>query len=176
MRLKIFYYDHPILRTHCKPIARINDEIRQLANDMIETMYASDGVGLAAPQVGYAVRLFVLRDYEETEEGQWIFSQPKVYINPKLTDPGLRKLKDIEGCLSIPGLRLEVERPDKITVTALNLEGEWFTEEVGGYNARIRMHENDHLNGVLFIDRASKSIRQQAESILRECKRKYPHN
>lgn len=170
MQLKIYHYDHPILRTPCQPIEIITEEIRQLAHDMIETMYAADGVGLAAPQVGYAVRLFVLREYRENEEGHWFLSEPFVYINPVLTDYGKNKLTDTEGCLSIPGLRLPVARPDHITISAMNLEGKLFTETVEGYNARIRMHENDHLNGVLFIDRLSKKERQEIEPFLKKLK------
>lgn len=171
MPLQLYYYDHPVLRKRCARIETITDEIRKLAHDMIETMYAKDGVGLAAPQVGKSVRLFVLREYIEDEEGNASLSEPKVYINPELTQPSSEQLIDTEGCLSIPGLRLEVARPASIVVTAQDLDGKTFTEEVSGYNARIRMHENDHLNGVLFIDRVSKDVRQEIAPFLQECKR-----
>lgn len=173
MLLQLYYYDHPVLRKRCARIESITDEIRKLAHDMVETMYEKDGVGLAAPQVGHSVRLFVMREYLEDEEGNSLFSEPKVYINPELTKPSSRQLIDTEGCLSIPGLRLKVARPASIVVTAQDLEGNTFTEEVSGYNARIRMHENDHLNGVLFIDRVSKEARQEIAPFLQECKQKF---
>lgn len=171
MLLKIYLYGHPILRKRCAPISKITDEIRKLASDMIETMDKNNGIGLAAPQVGYPIRLFVLRNYIFTDDGGWTLSEPKVYINPKLSSPGEETVTDIEGCLSIPGLRLPVERPNKITVEAWDLEGNPFIEELEGYNARVRMHENDHINGVLFIDRIDTKTRKKIEPLLREIKK-----
>jgi peptide deformylase len=171
--LRIYYYGHPVLRKHCQPIAAITEEIRKLAADMIETMDKNDGIGLAAPQVGYPIRMFVLRNYELTKEGQWTVSAPRVYINPKLSLPGEKILTDTEGCLSLPALRLQVQRPDRITVEALDLEGNLFVEEVEGYNARVRMHENDHINGVLFVDRVDPAMRKKIAPALKEIERKY---
>jgi peptide deformylase len=173
MELKLYYYGHPILRKRCEPITEITEEIRKLAKDMIETMDKNDGAGLAAPQVGRAIRMFVLRSYIISEEGRWSQSEPKVYINPKLTSPGAHMLIEAEGCLSVPGLRVDVWRPDKITVEAMDLEGNVFIEELEGYNARLRMHENDHLNGVLHIDRISERDRHNIDSALRQIKKKY---
>ncbi|MBX3719232.1 MAG: peptide deformylase [Parachlamydiales bacterium] len=173
MILNIQQYGNPILRKQCKPIEEITDEVRKLVADMIDTMDKGNGCGLAAPQVGYALRLFVLRDYIVHEDGHWTLSDPKVYINPKLTNPGACILTDVEGCLSLPGLRLDIDRPDRITVEALDIDGKPFTEEVEGYNARIRMHENDHINGVLFIDRVDEKTRHKIDPLLREMKKKY---
>ena len=173
MLLKIYYYGHPVLRKRCEPIVEITEEIRQLASDMIETMDKNDGIGLAAPQVGHSIRMFVLRNYLETEDGKWTMSEPKVFINPKLSAPSDELIVDTEGCLSLPGLRLEVDRPEKITVEAMDLEGNLFTEEVEGYNARVRMHENDHINGVLFIDRIDASSRKKIDAVLKQIKKKY---
>ncbi|MBS0652213.1 MAG: peptide deformylase [Verrucomicrobia bacterium] len=173
MLLKIQQYGNPVLRKRCKPIDEITDEIRKLAKDMIETMDKGNGCGLAAPQVGHAVRMFVLRDYIMHDDGHWTLSDAKVYINPKLTHPGTHLLTDVEGCLSLPGLRLDIDRPDRITVEALDIDGKPFTEEVEGYNARIRMHENDHINGVLFIDRVDEKTRHKIDPLLREMKKKY---
>jgi peptide deformylase len=171
MRLHICYYNHPVLRKHCAPIVEITDEIRQLAAAMIELMDKSDGIGLAAPQVGHPIRLFVCRNYIFGEDKTWTLSEPKVYINPKLSSPSDRLLVDTEGCLSFPKLRLEVERPDRIVVEAMDIHGNLFREEVEGYNARVRMHENDHLNGVLFIDRIDANTRKKIDPLLREIKR-----
>lgn len=173
MLLKIYYYGHPILRKRCEPVAEITDEIRQLAKDMIETMDKYDGVGLAAPQVGRPIRMFVLRNYVFTEEGHWRLSEPRVYINPKLTNPGEHFLTDTEGCLSLPGLVLHISRPDKITIEATDLDGNVFVEHLEGYNARVRMHENDHINGVLFMDRIDANYRNRIDPQLREIKKKY---
>lgn len=173
MLLKICYYGNPVLRKRCAPVTKITDAIRQLASDMIETMDKSDGVGLAAPQVGQPIRMFVLRNYITQDDGTWTLSDPKVYINPKISSPSLNQLSDIEGCLSLPGLRLQVLRPDKIMLEAMDLEGNLFVEEVEGYNARVRMHENDHINGVLFIDRVDAGARKKIDLILKEMKKKY---
>ena len=172
MLLKIYYYDHPVLRKRCHPIKEITPEIRRLAMDMIETMDKYDGAGLAAPQVGHSIRLFVLREYLFTEDDRWTLSPPKVYINPKLHSPEGPLISDNEGCLSFPGLRFHVTRPDEITVEATDLDGNLFVEHLEGYNARLRMHENDHINGVLFIDRLGTRERKKIEPILRSIKAK----
>jgi peptide deformylase len=173
MQLKLHYYGDPLLRKRCEPVTEITDEIRELVKGMIEMMVKYNGIGIAAPQVGYPLRLFVCCDYIEDEEGKMTIGKPRVYINPKLTLPGEYLLSEVEGCLSIPGIRLEVDRPDKIVVEAQDLDGNHFIEEIHGYNARVRMHENDHINGVLFIDRADASLRKKIEPALKEIKKKY---
>src|SRR5690349_13377980 len=130
MLLKIIYYGHPVLRKHCAFIEEITEEIRKLAQDMIETMDKNNGIDLAAPQVGYPIRLFVCRSYIFERDGSWKLSEPKVYINPKLSSPGKRQLIDTEGCLSFPALRLEIDRPDSIVIEALDIEGQPFREEL----------------------------------------------
>ncbi len=173
MLLQIRYYGDKILRTRAAPVEKITDEIRELVANMIETMDAAKGVGLAAPQVGHSLRIFVLRNYIETPEGDLSFSDPIVYINPVLSNPSLKKVSDTEGCLSIPGIREEVDRPLKIRVEAMGIDGVPFAEEIEGYNARVRMHENDHLNGVLFIDRISLRARKKIEQYLKEIQKKH---
>lgn len=173
MSLPIRYYGDKILRTRCEPVKEITDEIKTLVQKMIETMDESKGIGLAAPQVGYPLRIFVLRNYIESAEGDLSFSEPLVYINPVISNPSVKKVSDTEGCLSIPGIREEVERPLKIRIEAMTLEGVPFAEEVEGYNARVRMHENDHLNGVLFIDRLNLRKRKKLEPVLKEIQKKY---
>jgi peptide deformylase len=173
MKLPILYYGHPTLRLKCAPVEEITDDIKQLVADMIETMDACDGVGIAAPQVGRAIRLFVLRNYIEADDGSFTMSDPIVYINPKLSNPSDEVDEDIEGCLSLPGLRLSVNRPLKIFVEATDLNGNVFQEEIEGYNARVRMHENDHINGVLFIDRVDQATKKKIEPILKDIKKKF---
>jgi peptide deformylase len=173
MLLQIRYYGDKILRVKCKPVEKITDEIRILVANMIETMDAAKGAGLAAPQVGHDLRIFVLRNYIEMPEGDLSLSDPMVYINPILSNPSHEKDSDTEGCLSIPGLRAEVDRPLKIRVEAMGIDGVPFIEEVEGYNARVRMHENDHLNGVLYIDRLNLRARKKLEPALKEIQKKY---
>lgn len=173
MILPLVYYGSKLLRTKCAPILEITDEIKKLASDMVETMDVSRGIGLAAPQVGHLVRLFVLRNYIEVSEEELTLSDPLVYINPKLIAHTPQKILDSEGCLSIPGIRGEVERPLKITIEAMDLEGRVFVEELEGYNARVRLHELDHLNGVLFIDRMALRPRKKMEPFLKELEKKH---
>lgn len=174
MILPLRYYGDKILRVKCTAVEKITDEIRDLVSNMIETMDASKGLGIAAPQVGHPIRLFVVRNYIELPDGDLGLSEPFVYINPVISNPSAKKVSDTEGCLSIPGIREEVERPLTIQIEAMNLEGEIFVEELEGYNARSRMHENDHLNGVLFTDRLNLRKRKKIDSILRAIKKKYP--
>ncbi len=173
MLLPLVYYGDRQLRASSQPILEITPEIRALVENMIETMDARHGIGLAAPQVGYLLRLFVLRNYIENAEGDLSVSEPRVYINPKLSQPSSETEIASEGCLSIPGIRGDVERPLSILVEATDLEGNRFEERVVGYNARVRMHENDHLNGVLFIDRMDPDSRRKLEPLLKQIIREH---
>lgn len=173
MQATLRYYGDPILRKTCKPITVITNAIRQLAQSMIAIMDEHDGVGLAAPQVGHDVRLFVLRNYIDLENDKWKLSEPRVYINPKLSFPRKNQVEEEEGCLSIPKLFCRVTRADFVVIKALDLNGNSFTEKMDGYNARVRMHENDHLNGVLFIDHLDAKTRKEIKPLLREIKKKH---
>lgn len=173
MKLHLCYYGNPILRKKTAPVAEITDEIRQLVRDMEETMKAHNGIGLAACQVGHAVAVcIILAPHEDTEEG-WAKAPTRVFINPKLSDPSLETWTYNEGCLSIPKVRGLVTRPMSITVTAQNLDGTICTERLTGWPARICMHENDHLNGVLFIDRISDREQRLVEPLLKQIKKEF---
>ena len=151
---RLEYYGSPVLREKAKEITEITEDIRSLVQDMYETMIAHKGVGLAAPQIGKSLSLFVMCVEGETPDGELIFCDfPKVFINPALSSPSEHLVIAYEGCLSIPGLRGEVFRPDRVTVTAMNLDGQKFSETLEGFPARIVMHETDHLHGILYIDR-----------------------
>lgn len=173
MKLPLRYYGDPILRQKAQPVEAITEEIRQLCLDMIETMLAYNGIGLAAPQVGHLVRIFVSNVAYEDGEGEVHLGDPVVYINPVLVEPSDSLVERSEGCLSIPKLYAAVARPLKITVEAMDIEGKSFTKECYGYHARNIMHENDHLNGVLFIDRIKGKRRTLLEPELRRIKLQY---
>ncbi len=131
-----------ILLKRSKEVKKITDKVKTLANDMVETMYAANGVGLAAPQVGMLKRIFVV-DISETRD------DPHIFINPVIEDRKGEQI-GIEGCLSIPGKQGQVKRPEHIKVTALDIDGNEFVMEAEGFFARAICHENDHLNGVLY--------------------------
>lgn len=171
--LPLVYYGNPLLRKKSDVLEEITDEIRILADNMLETMDQNNGIGLAAPQIGRCVRLFILRNYVETPDGHIHLTQPQVYINPKLSSPSEETQLGEEGCLSVPGVHVDVERPLKITIEALDLDGKSFTEHLVGYKARVVMHENDHLNGVLHIDRTDPETRKLVEPELQAIKKKY---
>lgn len=132
-----------VLRKKCRVVEKIDDRLLTLIQDMIDTMYDYDGVGLAAPQVGILKRIFVIDVYDGFG--------PRVFINPEILETK-GKQDGEEGCLSVPGVSEEVVRPNYVKVKALNEKGEEFILEGEELLARAICHENDHLNGVLFID------------------------
>ncbi|MDA0811915.1 MAG: peptide deformylase, partial [Verrucomicrobia bacterium] len=160
----IVIYGNPVLRERCKPVTEITDEIRELVGDMLETMVAASGIGLAAPQVGIPIRLAVIDVAFDPEcvsffkvNGQdavmedWM---PLIFVNPELHLQGDRET-DTEGCLSFPEMRAEIRRPGEVKATLSIVDGETIVVETDGLLARALQHETDHLNGVLFIDRFS---------------------
>lgn len=171
---KVVYYGDPVLRKRCGEVKEVNDEIRVLIQDMIETMDAYHGVGLAAPQIAVSLRIFVLRNSIINEKGEYSLSKEAyAYINPKITPMTHEEDEFGERCLSLPGLTVRIWRPRKIKVEALDASGKSFEETLEDYNARVRMHENDHLNGVLIPDRADPKTRRLLEPSLRALKKKY---
>ncbi len=165
--LPLAYYGHPILRKVADPIAHMTDDVRKLVEEMIETMDACDGIGLAAPQVHHSVKIFIIRRPVEIEEGKLELKEVKVFINPKLSMPSQETWKAPEGCLSIPTIRAEVERPREVTVEYSDVNGNKIKERVSGWEARVIMHENDHINGILFIDHLDEAERKNLEPFLK---------
>lgn len=149
---EIVQFPDPRLKLVSKPITQITDEIRQLAADMIEVMYDEPGIGLAAPQVGESVRMFVI-DTEWSDEE--IGRNPKVVLNPEISEREGRITWD-EGCLSVPDYNAVVERDAKITLRGVDLDGNPILERAEGLRAVCIQHEVDHLDGILFIDRISR--------------------
>jgi peptide deformylase len=178
MILPLTYYGNPVLRKKALPVTEINDEIRELVANMTETLYAHNGGGLAAPQVGRSLRIFLTNAPLLSEDKQsWVDGTLRLFINPRLFDPSPEVWEWPEGCLSIPELYPPIVRPWKISVEAMDLEGNIFVETFTAMEARAVMHENDHINGVLNIDRADHKLRRQLEPQLREIKKKFaPEN
>lgn len=172
-QLPLRHYNDPVLRKQALPIEKITPDIEQLARDMIETMIQKHGIGLAGPQVGVLLRIFVIQEEKVGAEGQYYTCEPEVIINPTLFKPSAEKNIMVEGCLSLPGLRIEVVRPVEISIRYQNLKGEWIEERLVDFRARMMMHENDHLNGVLTIDRMDKRERKKIEPHLQLLDKKY---
>jgi peptide deformylase len=149
--------DLAILKRASKPVAGVDDGLRALMDDMLETMYAAPGIGLAAVQVGEPVRVIVMDLAREGED-----KQPRCFVNPEITWRSDELFVYEEGCLSVPEIYDEVERPAKVRLTYLNYAGECVEEEAEGLFAVCIQHEFDHLQGVLFIDHLSRLKRERA--------------
>ena len=147
MLLEIKTFPNPILKKIAEEVKVITPELVQLSKDMIETMYAKSGVGLAAPQIGKSIRLIVMDCSDER-------NKPVVFFNPVVKD-GLGKMVDTEGCLSVPGVEAKVQRFAEIIMTGQNEKGEQVAIPASELYCRCFQHEIDHLNGVLFIDKLS---------------------
>ncbi len=158
-KLPILHFPDPRLRTKAKPVLIVDDTIRRLANDMLETMYDAPGIGLAASQVNHHIRLMVIDITEEK-------NQPMVFINPKITPLTTETIPYEEGCLSVPSVYDFVERYTRVAVTALNEHGESFNLEADGLLAVCLQHEQDHLDGKLFVDYLSSLKRQRIKAKL----------
>ena len=160
--LEILTFPDPRLRIKSKPVTKFDAEFQQLVDDMLETMRAAPGVGLAAPQIGEPLQLVVI-EYNDDEEDE--DAKPKRYIlaNPQFIWFSDEKVTDLEGCLSVPGFTGTVERSEAVSLKAQNRFGKPVKLNVDGWLARIFQHEIDHLNGVLYIDKALEVHRPTAE-------------
>lgn len=156
----VLKYPDERLRTVAKNVTDVTPDIRQICDDMIETMYSSEGVGLASTQVDVIHRIFVADCSEEQ-------NQPFVFINPEIIEKEGVRVHE-EGCLSFPGVYAKVERADKVTVKALDKTGESFTLEAEDLMAICIQHELDHLNGKLFVDYLSPLKRQRIKTKLQK--------
>jgi peptide deformylase len=174
--LQILEYGDPILRAKGKPIENIDDRIRELAANMIETMHAANGVGLAAQQIGEALQLTAL-DVSLVEDRPSTLkldgkdvdpkaAMPVVLINPEIELRGPTEV-GVEGCLSFPEITGDIERAKSVIARAQTLEGGTFEIEASGFLARAIQHEGDHLNGILFIDRMNSAAKAALSSRLK---------
>lgn len=162
-KLPLVLLPDPILRLVSSPVERVDDDLRKLADDMLETMYAAPGIGLAAIQVGVPRRLIVLDVADDKEE-----PKPLVLINPEIVTLGDELRMHEEGCLSIPDVRIDIERPSSLTLRYLDRDGRQQELDAEGLLATAIQHEMDHLNGKLIIDFLS---RLKRDMIVRKFKK-----
>jgi len=146
--LEIKKFNEPVLRKKCKKVGRVDKKIKKLAIDMVQTMKKGQGIGLAAPQVGVSKRVIVV---QTDLGGQRILA----LVNPKIIKKSLETEVDEEGCLSFPGIFLEIKRAKEVEVEGLDIKGEKIKLEAKGLLARVFQHEIDHLDGILFFNRLS---------------------
>ncbi|HQY88213.1 MAG TPA: peptide deformylase [Tepidisphaeraceae bacterium] len=164
-KLKIIQYPDPRLKKKSKPVVNFDPDLAALAQRMFELMREEEGVGLAAPQVGVNLRLFVMNHTGQPEDD-------RVVINPVLTALD-GELENEEGCLSIPGVRVNVLRADQMKLEAVNLAGETFEREANDLESRVWQHETDHLDGILLIDRMSFTEKMRFRKKLKELEGKF---
>ncbi len=166
MILSIVAYGDPVLRKRAKDITPTDFDIKKFSADLFDTMYASAGIGLAAPQVGHSVRMFVVDgttlndDEEEADKDPILDTFKKVFVNPEIVEDDGDEWAFEEGCLSIPGIRADVYRPETIRIHYYDINWKEYEEEYSGMAARIIQHEYDHLEGKLFTDYLSPLKRQ----------------
>jgi len=158
MILPIVVYGDPVLKKVAEDIAPGSMDIKKLVSDMFETMHEANGVGLAAPQIGLAIRLFIVDTTKADKENKSNFK--KVFINPEILEEWGDEWGFEEGCLSIPGIRSEVLRPSNLKIKYLDENFKEHTEDYDGFKARVIQHEYDHIEGILFVDHLS-SLKKQ---------------
>jgi peptide deformylase len=165
---KLTRYPAEVLAGAAKPVEEVNDDIRRIADQMIDMMLKNKGIGLAGPQAGVGLRMFVV-SLDGTKENA------RVYINPTITPDGQLEPME-EGCLSLPGIYAKVRRYKKCAIKATGLDGKEFTEEAEGMLARVFQHECDHLEGTMIIDRIGEVAKIGLRGRLKELKKKLSEN
>jgi peptide deformylase len=165
MVLPIVKYPDPVLQRMAQPVTEFNQELRTLVDDMFESMYAAEGIGLAAPQVGVSKRLTVIDlSFKKRPEDKLVLVNPEIILREG------KQLED-EGCLSLPKIRAKVSRAAKVIVRAQDVEGKWFEKDAETLLSRCIQHEIDHLDGILFIFRISMLKRDLALRQIRKLQR-----
>ena len=162
----IVIYGNPVLRKVSEPVEEINQETKDLVSDLVDTLKEAHGLGLAAPQIGVSKRVFIL-DLSAID----LTATLTVFINPEIIETSEQEIELEEGCLSFPGLYQKIVRPAVVKVRATDLEGNRFELEADGMTARAILHEYDHLEGVLFIDRMSALTRTLIRGRLKKLKK-----
>jgi len=164
MILPVKYYGDPVLRQKAQEIKIINDEIKELSNNLMETMQAENGLGLAAPQVGISLQAIAIDTSEERDN-------PYVLLNPEITYSSKEMATMEEGCLSFPDIYGKIMRHEEITVEGLKIDGQYVKLHLKGIESRAIQHEFDHLQGVLFIDKMSASHKIVLKGKLKKLKK-----
>ncbi len=167
----VYVYGHPVLRQVAKEIDRSFPHLDKFIADMFDTMYNSDGLGLAAPQVGRSVRLFVIDGAPLAKDHPEMKDFKKVFINPHVTERKGEKVAMNEGCLSLPGLHEDVDRESEVRMEYFDENWEYHDEIYEGYKARVILHEYDHLDGILFTDLLSPLRRRLIKGKLNDISR-----
>lgn len=162
----IYIYGHPVLRKTAEDIPLNYPDLQQLIDDMYETMFHADGIGLAAPQIGLPIRVVTIGLDVLSDEYPEYKDFKRAYINPHIVETAGEEVVMEEGCLSVPGIHESVKRPSKIRVTYLDEQMQEHDEWVEGFLARVMQHEFDHLEGHVFVDRVSPIRRQLLKSKL----------
>lgn len=168
MRIReIVITGEPVLHRPAARVERFDDDLRDLVTDMFATMELAPGVGLAAPQIGENVALFVYDWVDENDQQhRGVAINPTIMLEPLSVDP-LDEDEELEGCLSVPGERFPLRRSDRVTMTAMNVDGHEYTVTAEGWLARIFQHEYDHLLGVLYVDRLTTPYSVEAADAIR---------
>ncbi len=170
MQLPIYAHGHPVLRKMCSEITK--EELNSLGNlieDMYDTMYKANGVGLAAPQIGKSIRIFIVDTEQVDEEGKSPKGIKKVFINPQVIDKKGNMYSYEEGCLSFPGINAKIDRESTVVIKYFDEDFNEYTEEYDGLNARVILHEYDHVEGIVFIEKMKplklKMLKKKLENI-----------
>jgi len=169
MALELTLYPNPVLKKRAPAVETINTELRDRVREMFEVMYREHGIGLAAPQVSWSTRLFVINVEGDPEEGEEL-----VFINPQIVASSKEEDVDEEGCLSLPDIRGRVARSLTVRVKAQDLDGKWFELEAEDLLARAIQHELDHLDGILFIQRLSPADQLAVKKQLKKLEKQSP--
>ncbi len=172
--LPIYVAPHPVLKKVAEPVSGVDDQLRKLMDDMLDTMYSARGIGLAAPQVGVSQRVIVM-DLEQTEDADEkpVKGKPMFFVNPEITWSSDEQNVYNEGCLSVPGQYAEVERPEKVKLSYLDYDGKPQEVDCDGLLATCIQHEIDHLEGVLFVDHLSTLKRDMLMRKLKKWTKEY---
>jgi peptide deformylase len=163
--LKVVQYPDPVLKKICEPVTDFGDQFQKFIDDLLETMYAEDGMGIAANQVAVLKRVFIMD--EDPHGGK----NPFIFVNPEIVFQSEDQVEDTEGCLSFRGVPVVVMRARKVAVKAFDRHGKEFICEREGYSAKCLQHEYDHLNGITFFDHISALKRKMAEKKLQKYKK-----
>ncbi len=160
--LDIVKYGDPILRKKCKLVKDFSN-IGKIVDDMFDSMYEAEGIGLAANQVGINLNIFII-DISHTEESDDSY----VFVNSSIVESSSNKSSSSEGCLSLPNISLDINRPEKIKLKYQTIDGKWCEDDFSGLLGRAIQHENDHVNGVMIIDRVSEIEKIKHKTVLKE--------